>query len=104
MKKFVQRIIQEHKELYVRILKLDDLIYNQDTNHINRTDFANMCVQLVAMKQYEKCLSTRLHNNGVIVKDGLYLNVVDALDAEFEKNEAPEVPEDDCPKSLNNED
>lgn len=72
MKKYVKRIVEEHSNLYVRLVKLNDAIYNKDTSHINKTDFANMCMQLAAMRQYERCLIARLNNAGVSFDNGAY--------------------------------
>ena len=72
MKKYVKKMVEEHSQLYVRLTKLNDDIYNKDTSHINKADFANMCMQLAAMRQYEKCLVARLNNAGVSFDNGAY--------------------------------
>lgn len=72
MKKFVEKLIDEHSQLYVRIEKLHKTIYEKDTSHINKVDFANMCIQLAAMRQYEKCLIARLNNAGISFENGAY--------------------------------
>ena len=76
MKKFVEKLIDEHSQLYVRIEKLHKTIYEKDTSHINKADFANMCIQLAAMRQYEKCLVARLLNNNITFSDGVYHEAV----------------------------
>ena len=72
MKKYVKEMVEEHSQLYVRLVKLNDDIYNKDTSHINKVDFANMCMQLAAMRQYEKCLIARLNNAGISFENGAY--------------------------------
>ena len=81
MKKYVKRMVEEHSQLYVRLEKLNDFIYNQDTSHINKADFANMCMQLAAMRQYEKCLVARLNNAGVSFDNGAYHECVAVIAA-----------------------
>lgn len=44
MENFVKRLIKEHKDLYVRLCKLEDFIYNKDTSHIHKSEFANLCM------------------------------------------------------------
>ena len=81
MEKYVKRMVEEHSQLYVRLEKLNDFIYNQDTSHINKADFANMCMQLAAMRQYEKCLVARLNNAGVSFDNGDYHECVAVIAA-----------------------
>ena len=81
MKKYVKRMVEEHSDLYVRIAELHDDIYNTDTSHINNADFANMCIQLNAMRQYEKCLIARLNNAGVSFDNGAYHECVAVIAA-----------------------
>ena len=72
MKMYVKRMIDEHSQLYVRIQKLHNFIYNEDTSVVNKNDFANICIQLAAMRQYEKCLIARLNNAGISFENGAY--------------------------------
>lgn len=81
MKKYVKEMVEEHRQLYVRIAELHDDIYNKDTSHINKVDFANMCIQLNAMRQYEKCLIARLNNAGVSFDNGAYHECVAVIAA-----------------------
>lgn len=81
MKKYVKCMVEEHSQLYVRIAELHDDIYNKDTSHINKADFANMCIQLNAMRQYEKCLIARLNNAGVSFDNGAYHKCVAVIAA-----------------------
>ena len=81
MKNYIKRIVDEHSQLYVRIEKLNNFIYNEDTSHINKADFANMCIQLAAMRQYEKCLIARLNNAGISFENGAYHECVAVIAA-----------------------
>lgn len=72
MEMYVKRMIKEHSQLYVRLEKLNNFIYNEDTSVVNKADFANMCIQLAAMRQYEKCLIARLNNAGISFENGAY--------------------------------
>lgn len=81
MEKYVKEMVEEHSQLYVRLVKLNDDIYNKDTSHINKADFANMCIQLDAMRSYEKCLVARLNNAGVSFENGAYHECVAVIAA-----------------------
>lgn len=83
MENFVKRLIKEHKDLYVRLCKLEDFIYNKDTSHIHKSEFANLCMQLAAMRQYEKCLRARLANNNIVFEDDVYSEVIDSVINDF---------------------
>lgn len=76
MEPFIKRMVSEHSELHVKRVTLEDKIYNGDTSNINKADFANMCMQLAAMRQYEKCLEARLSNMDVIFENGVYLEKI----------------------------
>jgi len=80
MEMYVKRMIKEHSQLYVRLEKLHNFIYNEDTSVVNKADFANMCIQLAAMRQYEKCLIARLNNAGISFKNGAYHECVAVID------------------------
>lgn len=76
MKMYVKRMIKEHSQLYVRLEKLHNFIYNKDTSFVNKADFINMCIQLAAMRQYEKCLIARLNSAGISFENGVYREYV----------------------------
>ena len=80
MEMYVKRMIKEHSQLYVRVQKLHNFIYNEDTSVVNKADFANMCIQLAAMRQYEKCLIARLNNAGISFENGAYHECVAVID------------------------
>lgn len=69
---YVARMIEEHKELVTRIVKLHSFIYDGKANDVDRADFANTCIQLKAMKVYEEALRSRLINAGIDVNNGSY--------------------------------
>lgn len=77
MNDFVKRMIIEHKELCEKIDKLNEIVYNQDNpihKQTNKYDYANMCMQLMSMKNYARALECRLDNQGVYVDtDGDYV-------------------------------
>lgn len=88
MKKYVERMVQEHSELVVRIEKLDNFLYGNGGLNIhtniennktqedlirNMIDFANKSIQLRSMKTYLLALECRLNNEGILFEDGEYL-------------------------------
>jgi len=80
MNDFVKRMIIEHKELCEKIDKLNEVVYN-DENPIhqktNKYDYANMCMQLMSMKNYSRALECRLDNQGVYIDaDGDYVEKI----------------------------
>lgn len=76
MKDFVKRMIIEHKELCEKIDKLNEVVYNDENpihKQVNKYDYANMCMQLMSMKNYANALECRLNNQGVYIDaDGDY--------------------------------
>lgn len=86
MEDFVKRIVEEHKQLVVRIEKLNNFIYNEDTSHVSKADFANLCMQLSAMRQYERCLRARLANHGIAFEDNDYYLIIDRIDDPIEED------------------
>lgn len=86
MEDFVKRIVDEHKQLIVRIEKLNNFIYNEDTSHVSKADFANLCMQLSAMRQYERCLRARLANHGIAFEDNDYYLIIDRIDDPIKEN------------------
>lgn len=83
MEKSVKNMINEHKQLVIRIAELDEFVYsNPKADEISRADFANMCLQLKAMRNYEEALAARLGNQGVRFIDGKYVTIVDEITPE----------------------
>lgn len=76
MVEFVKRMINEHAELVIRIQKLHNYIYSEASNKDNKTEFANKCIQLAAMKKYEEALRARLENQGVFFENSQYFERV----------------------------
>lgn len=73
MKDFIKRMIEEHADLQIKIFKLDEFIYSGKAKEVcSPEDYANACIQLKAMRNYEEALRARLSNNGVIENDGKY--------------------------------
>ena len=69
---FVERMIVEHSELVERIKQLNDYVYSKKSDEDNKIEFANKCIQLNAMKTYEKALHARLENQDIVCEDGQY--------------------------------
>lgn len=65
-------MILEHSELVERIKELNDYVYSKKSDEDNKIEFANKCIQLSAMKTYEKVLRTRLANQDIVCEDGEY--------------------------------
>lgn len=91
MKEHVERMIKEHSDLVIRIVKLNDFLYGNDGMNIhtniennktqeelfhNMTEYANKCMQLMSMRNYLKALECRLNNEGIYYQDGEYLESV----------------------------
>lgn len=79
MKNFVKRMCEEHAELVVRIQKLHGFVYSNASDKTSKVEFANMCIQLAAMKKYEEALRARLENHGVFFENGVYLERVGCI-------------------------
>lgn len=79
MKNFVKRMCEEHAELVVRIQKLHGFVYSNASDKTSKVEFANMCIQLAAMKKYEEALRARLENHGVFFENGIYLERVGCI-------------------------
>ena len=84
MEGYIERMIQEHKELVVRIDKLHAWVYGGAHEKVDAAEFANEAVQLRAMKVYEEALRARLINAGVNFVDGEYLISIDHIEDEEE--------------------
>lgn len=82
MVEFVKRMINEHAELVIRIQKLHNYIYSEASNKDNKTEFANKCIQLAAMKKYEEALRARLENASIVFENGQYFERVSCINAE----------------------
>ena len=79
MEKYQKEMIEEHSGLVVRIQKLHDYIYSDKSNADNKVEFANKCIQLTAMKRYEKALRARLENAGIVFENGNYFERVASI-------------------------
>lgn len=91
MKDFVKRMIEEHSELIVRIDKLHNYVYSEDSDKDDKVEFANKCIQLNAMKTYEKALYARIENQGVFFDNGSYYEKI----GEISKNVTPNKDENE---------
>lgn len=92
MKAFVKRMIEEHVELVVRIVKLDDYVYSNKSDNDDKIEFANKCVQLAAMRKYEEALRARIENQNIVIDGGEYLEKVGSIKFE-ESDDVPSTTE-----------
>lgn len=76
MNSYQKDLIEEHSNLVVRIQKLHDYVYSDESNKDNRVEFANKCIQLAAMKKYEEALRSRIENSGIVFENGNYFERV----------------------------
>lgn len=81
MEQYQKEMIKEHSELVIRIQKLHDYVYSDKSNADTKIEFANKCIQLVAMKQYEEALRVRFENAGIMFENGEYFKRVACLKA-----------------------
>lgn len=93
MVEFVKRMINEHAELVVRIQKLHNYIYSEASDKDNKTEFANKCIQLSAMKKYEEALRARLENASIVFENGQYFERVGCIHAEPAKQKPANTEE-----------
>ena len=84
MEGYIERMIQEHKELVVRIDKLHAWVHGDAYKTVNAVEFGNECIQLKGMKIYEEALRARLFNAGVNYVNGDYLVAIDSISNEKE--------------------
>lgn len=90
MEGYIERMIQEHKELVARIDKLNAWVYGDAYKTVHPSEFANECIQLKAMKVYEEALRARLFNAGIKIADGEYLVAIDTMNEEPENGDTPD--------------
>lgn len=90
MEGYIERMIQEHKELVARIEKLHAWVYGDAYKTVHPSEFANECIQLKAMKVYEEALRARLFNAGIKIANGEYLVAVDTMNEEPENGDTPD--------------
>lgn len=101
MRNYQKRMIEEHAQLYVRIQRLHDYVYGEESNKDDKIEFANKCIQLAAMKKYEEALRARLENCHIHYVNGDYLErvatveVASGLDENIESD--MNVPTEDKP-------
>lgn len=84
MEGYIERMIQEHKDLVPRIQKLHNWVYGGAHEKVDAAEFANECIQLKAMKVYEEALRARLFNAGINFVGGEYLMSIDRIEDEKE--------------------
>ena len=84
MKDYVKRMIEEHKELLVRIKKLDAYIYGPGIKQDSTDEAINKAIQLRGMRMYYDALSARLFNVGIRFSDNEYAEVISTTNEDSE--------------------
>lgn len=80
MKSYIKRMVDEHSQLVQRLDALDAYVYSDASDKDDKVEFANKCIQLAAMRQYEKALRCRLENVGILIaEDGRYCEVIEGV-------------------------
>lgn len=90
MEGYIERMIQEHKELVARINKLNAWVYGDAHKTVQPHEFANEYIQLKAMKVYEEALRARLFNAGIKIAGTDYLVAIDSIDEEPKDEDIPD--------------
>lgn len=65
-------LLKEHSELVAKINALDSSM-SEAYHGAHRIEYANRCIQLTAMRNYESALRARLECAGIIYDNGYYL-------------------------------
>lgn len=79
MNTYQKALIEEHSQLAVRTQNLNNYIYSEQSQNDNKIEFANKCIQLRAMKNYEEALRARLENADVVFENGQYFEKVASI-------------------------
>lgn len=70
MTEVIKNLIEEHSQLIVRLRNLNDEVYSSsEISSECKGEFANKCLQLAGMRQYELALRARLYNLGINFDD-----------------------------------
>lgn len=80
MNTYQKALIDEHAALTVLTQKLHDYIYSEESKDDNKVEFANKCIQLRAMKNYEEALRARLENAKVVFENGKYFENIATIE------------------------
>lgn len=73
---YLGRMRDEYEELSGRIERLHDYIYSNRSVNDDRVEYANKCIQLVAMKKYAEALECRIRNAETVEEvEGTYLTI-----------------------------
>ena len=93
MENYQKEMIAEHSSLVVRINKLHNYVYSEQSNADDKVEFANKCIQLAAMKKYEEALRARFVNAGIVFENGEYFEHVASIKADASENNNKENEE-----------
>lgn len=80
MNNYQKALVEEHSNLVVLTQKLHDYVYSDASNKDNCIEFANKCIQLRAMKNYEEALRARLENAKVVFENGKYFENIATIE------------------------
>lgn len=98
MDKFIKTGITEHKELVIRISKLEKTIANwnpKDSTH-SHVAYANLAILLASYKKAAEALECILENMGVTLdEDGYYREAVDRIVLPANDNEPQSQPQNE---------
>ena len=98
MDKFVKAGIIEHKELVIRISKLENTIANWNPKDSTRSHvtYANLAILLASYKKAAEALECILENMGIILdEDGYYREAVDRIVLPANDNESQGQPQNE---------
>ena len=98
MDKFVKAGITEHKELVIRISKLENIISNWNVKDSTRSHvtYANLAILLASYKKAAEALECILENMGVTLdEDGYYREAVDRIVLPANDNEPQSQPQNE---------
>lgn len=98
MDKFVKAGITEHKEIVIRISKLENTIANWNPKDSTRSHvtYANLAILLASYKKAAEALECILENMGVTLdEDGYYREAVDRIVLPANDNEPQGQPQNE---------
>lgn len=98
MDKFIKAGITEHKELVIRIKKLEKVINNWNPKDSTRSHvtYANLAILLASYKKAAEALECILENMGVTLdEDGYYREAVDRIVLPANDNEPQGRPQNE---------
>lgn len=98
MDKFIKERIAEHKEIVIRISKLEKTIANWNPEDSTRSHatYANFAILLTSYKKAAEALECILENMGVTIdEDGYYREAVARIVLPADDNEPQDLPQNE---------